>query len=97
MLLLLLSVHQGLTHPRASTMIIKSFFAAGAALGVLSAPVADAFHPSGGLPRGARSIRGGGVGGEQRGLSAAAGFDIGEWLRQAFNPQTKGATKKKAE
>lgn len=76
-------------------MIIKPCIAMGAALSLLLLALTDAFHAAnGGLPRGARgtSTRGGE---KKSGLSAsAAGFDIGEWLRQAFNPPTSAAKRK---
>lgn len=71
-----------------------SWLVAGAALGLMSSPTADAFHANsqGGLPRGARgrATRGG------QSLDAASGFDLGDWLKQAFNPPTAAAVKKRA-
>lgn len=71
-----------------------SWLVAGAALSLVSSPAADAFHTNaqGGLPRGARgtTTRGG------RSLAATSGFDLGDWLKQAFNPPTAGAMEKRA-
>lgn len=74
-------------------MIMKSCLAASLALCALSAPHASAFHTTGGLPRGARGVSTGG--GEKTVMSTMSGFDIGEWLRNAFSPQTKNAVAKK--
>ena len=83
------------SHKKQKTAIIfmKSCVAISAALCALSSPRASAFYTSGGLPRGARgaSTRGG----EKTVMSAMSGFDIGQWLRQAFSPPTKAVAKKK--
>lgn len=82
--------------PPAVVMMKTSRLVAGAALGLMSSPAADAFHANantqGGLPRGARgtATRGG------KSLDAASGFDLGDWLNQAFRPPTAAAVKKRA-
>lgn len=68
------------------------------AIGLLSGPLAgDAFHPAvGGLPCGARgSITRRGQGGGSAMAASAAGFDVGQWFRQAFNLPTKTAAEAK--
>lgn len=77
--------------PQSFTMR-PSWLVAGAALSLLSSPAANAFHANakGGLPRGAKgtATRGG------QSLAAASGFDLGDWLKQAFNPPTAAAMEK---
>ncbi|CAM9709771.1 unnamed protein product [Scytosiphon promiscuus] len=77
-------------------MMIKSCIATGAALSLMSSPPVDALHPGGpgGLPRGARGTATRGTG--QSLPATGAGFDLGEWLRQAFNPPTSAAVQKRA-
>lgn len=62
-----------------------------ALIALVLVPVADAFGSAGGLPRGPRGTAT--RGGETR-LAATSGFDLGEWLKQAFNPPTSAAVKK---
>lgn len=83
-----------ITHKAHKTvmMIMKSCVAVSFALCALSAPRASAFYTSGGLPRGSRGVLT--RGGEKTVMSAMSGFDIGEWLRQAFSPPKSTATKK---
>ena len=73
-----------------------SWLVTGASLSFVSSPAADAFHANGqgglGLPRGAsgKTTRGG------QSLAATSGFDLGNWLKKAFNPPTAAAMEKAA-